>query len=242
KQAVHRDIATLKAALAGQHPADVFMTAASPGQIARFIQDRYYNDHTRYIEALAEAMSYEYRAIADAGFVLQLDCPDLASGRNNVFAEMSFQDYRKAIDQHAQVLNEATAGIPPEQLRMHICWGNYNGPHHRDVPLKDIADIILSARPSAISFEAANPRHEHEWAMWREVRLPEGKTLIPGFIDSTTNYVEHPELVAQRIAHFAEVVGRENVIAGVDCGFGTFAGGETIDTDIVWAKLHSLVE
>ncbi len=242
REAVHRDVAILKAALQGKQPADVFMTAPSPGQIARFLQDRYYHDHTRYIEALAEAMSYDYHAIAEAGFILQLDCPDLASGRNNVFADMSFGDYRMAIDQHVQVLNEATAGIPPEQLRMHICWGNYNGPHHLDVPLKDIVDIILRARPSAISFEAANPRHEHEWAIWKDIGLPEGKTLIPGMLDSTTSYVEHPELVAQRIGRFAEVVGRENVIAGVDCGFGTFAGGENVHAEIAWAKLRSLVE
>ena len=241
-QAVHRDIATLKDALQGRQPTEVFMTAASPGQIGRFLKDTYYNDHRKYVEALAAAMSYEYHAIAEAGFVLQLDCPDLASGRNNQFSEMSFEDYRQAIQLHIDVLNEATAGIPPEQLRMHVCWGNFNGPHHKDVPLKDIVDIVLSGRPSAISFEAANPRHEHEWTIWRDIDLPEGKTLIPGLIDSTTNYVEHPELVAQRIRRFASAVGRENVIAGVDCGFGTFAGAETIHTDIVWLKLRSLVE
>jgi 5-methyltetrahydropteroyltriglutamate--homocysteine methyltransferase len=242
RNAVHHDIAVLKAALHGRTPADVFMTAASPGQIARFIKDTYYHDHRKYLEALAEAMSYEYRTITSAGFVLQLDCPDLASSRNNQFADLSFEDYRQAIQLHVDLLNEATAGIPPEQLRMHLCWGNYNGPHHRDVPLQDIVDVVLTARPSAISFEAANPRHEHEWALWRDVKLPEGKTLIPGMIDSTTNYIEHPELVAQRIERFAEVVGRENVIAGVDCGFGTFAGAETVDREIAWRKLRTLVE
>lgn len=240
--AVRRDVANLKKALPGVSHEDVFMTAVSPGQVARFHANRYYPSHEAYVWAIAEAMTHEYRAIADAGFVLQLDCPDLASGRTSHFADRPLEEFRKVAALHVEVLNWATRDIAPEKVRLHLCWGNYPGPHTRDVPLKDIIDIALAARPAGISFEAANPRHAHEWNLWETRRLPEGKLLIPGVIDSCTNYVEHPELVAQRIVQFAKLVGRENVIAGVDCGFGTFVGSANVDPEIAWVKLGSLVE
>ena len=241
-QAVQHDIANLKQALDGVAHEDVFMTAVSPGQIARFQQNQYYPSHEAYIWALAEAMQPEYRAIADAGFVLQLDCPDLASGRTSQFADASLAEFRKIAALHVEALNWATAGIDHDKMRMHLCWGNYPGPHTRDVPLGDIIDIVLGARPAGILFEGANPRHAHEWSLWETIKLPEGKVLVPGVIDSCTNYVEHPELVAQRIVQYARLVGRENVIAGVDCGFGTFVGSATVDPEIAWVKLGSLVE
>jgi 5-methyltetrahydropteroyltriglutamate--homocysteine methyltransferase len=241
-QAVHRDIANLKAAI-GQTPAsDVFMTAVSPGQIARFLPNHYYPSHETYLAALSDAMRSEYRAIVEAGFVLQLDCPDLASGRNNQFADLSLEEFRKIVQLHVEAMNSALDGLPPEQLRMHLCWGNYQGPHIHDVPLADILDIVFTARPSAISFEAANPRHAHEWKLFETVKLPEGKILIPGVIESCSNYVEHPELVAQRIVRYARLVGRENVLAGSDCGFGTFVGSVTVDPRISWVKLAALAE
>jgi len=240
--AVQRDIANFKQALGGVPHEDIFMTAVSPGQIARFQQNRYYSSHEAYIWALAEAMRPEYKAIADAGFVLQLDCPDLASGRTSQFADISLEEFRKIAALHVEALSWATAGIDPDKMRMHLCWGNYPGPHTRDIPLGDIIDIVLDARPAAILFEGANPRHAHEWSLWEDHKLPEGKVLIPGVIDSCTNYVEHPELVAQRIVQLAKLVGRENVIAGVDCGFGTFVGSATVDPEIAWVKLGSLVE
>ncbi len=242
-QAVQRDIDNLKAALDGSGPEDVFMTAVSPGQIARFMGNTYYPSHEAYVYALAEAMKYEYQAIVEAGFVLQLDCPDLASGRgNSEFAELGLEDWRKVAFMHVDALNQATAGLPPEQLRLHLCWGNYEGPHVHDVPLEDIIDVALSANVQAISFEAANPRHAHEWKLFEKINLPEGKILIPGVLDSCTNYIEHPELVAQRLARFASVVGPENVIAGTDCGFGTFVGDAQVDAEIAWAKLGAMVE
>jgi 5-methyltetrahydropteroyltriglutamate--homocysteine methyltransferase len=240
--AVERDIANLRSALRGVPAQEGFLTSVSPGQLARFIVNEYYPTHEEYLYALAEAMRPEYEAIAAAGLVLQLDCPDLASGRSNQFADLSLAEFRDIIRLHIEVLNVATANIPPEQMRIHICWGNAEGPHHRDIPLADVVDLVLQGRPSAISFEAANPRHEHEWRLFEDAPLPEGKVVIPGVIDSTTNYIEHPELVAQRIERFAAVVGRENVIAGTDCGFGNFAGKSVVDNEIAWAKLASLAE
>jgi len=241
-EAVRRDIANLKAALGGVPHEEVFMTSVSPGQVARFHQNQYYRDHEAYLWAIADAMKREYRAIVEAGFVLQIDCPDLASGRTSHFADRPLEEFLKVARLHVEVLNWATADIDPQRMRLHLCWGNYPGPHTRDVPLKDIIDVALAARPAAISFEAANPRHAHEWDLWKTRRLPDGKVLIPGVIDSCTNYVEHPELVAQRITQYARLVGRENVIAGVDCGFGTFVGSVTVDPEIAWVKLGSLVE
>jgi 5-methyltetrahydropteroyltriglutamate--homocysteine methyltransferase len=241
-EAVRHDIANLKAALNGKQPAEVFMTAVSPGQISRFQPNEYYPSHEAYLYALADAMKHEYRAIVDAGFLLQLDCPDLASGRNSTFAHAPLEDFLKAVELHIEALNYAVEGLPEDCIRMHLCWGNYAGPHHRDVPLKEILPLVFKAKPQAISFEAANPRHEHEWRLFEQVKLPEGKILIPGVIDSCSNYVEHPEVVAQRITRFANVVGRENVIAGTDCGFGTFVGSGDVDPQVAWAKLGSLVE
>jgi len=187
-------------------------------------------------------MRREYMAIVDAGLILQLDCPDLALSRHTVFRHLSLADFRKEIEMHVEALNHAVRDIPTDRMRMHICWASTMGPHHEDVPLKDIVDIVLKGRPGAVSFPGANPRHEHEWKVWRDIKLPEGKIIIPGVIDSTSNFVEHPELVADRIINYANVVGRENVIAGVDCGFGTFAGRVQVDRNIVWMKLASLAE
>ena len=240
--AVERDIQVLKEASAGQQDRQVFMTSASPGQIARFLQNRHYPDDESYLYALADVMKREYQAIADAGFVLQLDCPDLALGRHTQFSHLTLEEFRKVAELHVEVLNYAVADIPPERMRMHACWGSGGGPHHRDVPLKGIVDVVLKARPSGFAFVGANGRHEHEWKVWKEVTLPEGKVIIPGVIDNTTNIIEHPETVAERILRYAGVVGPENVIAGVDCGFGTFADRVQVDSQIVWLKLRSLVK
>ena len=240
-EAVQRDIANLHAAAQTAPPTEAFMTAVSPGTIAQFLRNTYYPSHEAYIAALADAMRPEYRAIIDAGFVLQLDCPDLTGLGENIGPD-GVPAFRSRIQLHVEALNHALDGIPPEQLRLHLCWGNWAGPHTHDVALRDIIDVVFQARPSAISFEGANPRHEHEWAIFKDVRPPEGKVLIPGVIDSCSNYVEHPELVAQRIVRYAQVVGRENVIAGTDCGFGTFVGRRAVDPRIAWVKLGSLVE
>lgn len=242
REQVARDIENLKAATQGVKAEDVFMTAASPGVIALFFANRHYPSREAYLSAIADAMRDEYQAIAGAGFVLQLDCPDLAMGRHLQFADKTLDEFRREASLNVEALNAATAGIPPEQLRMHLCWGNYEGPHHLDVPLKDIIDIVLSARPSAISLEACNPRHAHEWRLFEEEKLPDDKVLIPGVIDSTTNYIEHPEVVAQRLVNYARLVGQERVMAGSDCGFSTFAGVSTVDPRITWAKFQSMAE
>ena len=239
--AVERDIRNLKDATAGRSE-EVFMTSPSPGQIGRFLQNRYYPSDEKYLYTLADVMKREYQAIVQAGFVLQVDCPDLALGRHTQFAHLSLEQFRDVAKMHIDVLNHAVADIPPDRMRMHICWASTGGPHHRDLPLKDIADVVVKGRPGALVVAGANPRHEHEWKVWRDVPLPAGKVLVAGVIDSTTNFIEHPELVAERITRYAAVVGRENVIAGVDCGFGTFAGRVQVDTNIVWRKLASLVE
>jgi 5-methyltetrahydropteroyltriglutamate--homocysteine methyltransferase len=219
-----------------------FMTSPSPGQIARYLKNRHYKTEEAYVYALADVMSREYKAIVDAGFILQLDCPDLAMLRHMVYLDKSLEDFRKIIAVNVAALNHAVADIPADRMRMHVCWGSTVASHHTDVPLKDIVDIVLTAKPQAVSFPAANARHEHEWKIWRNVKLPAGKIIIPGVIDSTVNTVEHPEVVADRLLNFANTVGRENVIAGVDCGFGTFAGRVQVDTKIVWMKLASLTE
>jgi 5-methyltetrahydropteroyltriglutamate--homocysteine methyltransferase len=242
REAVHRDIANLTAALQEAQPEGVFMPAASPGAIAQVMQNNYYPTQEAYLYALADAMRYEYQAIVAAGFTLQLDCPDLAMQRHVRFAGASLDEFRRHLQQSVEVLNYALAGISPEQVRIHVCWGNYHGPHDRDVPLKDIIDLLLKIQGNALSLEAANPRHEHEWNVFEQVRLPEGKLLIPGVIDSCTNYIEHPEVVAQRLVRFARVVGRENVIAGTDCGFDTFAGASAVAPSVAWSKLQSLAE
>jgi 5-methyltetrahydropteroyltriglutamate--homocysteine methyltransferase len=232
----------LAAAKADGKAQDIFMTSPSPGQIARYLKNRYYKTDEEYIYALADVMRREYKAIVEAGFILQLDCPDLAMLRHMVYLNLPLADYRKIIAINVAALNHAVRDLPPERMRMHVCWGSTVAPHHTDVEFKDIVDIVLSGRPHAISFPAANARHEHEWKIWRDVKLPAGKIIIPGVIDSTVNTVEHPELVADRIMNFASAVGRDNVMAGVDCGFGTFAGRVQVDTKIVWMKLQSLAE
>ncbi len=244
--AAQAGIDTAKAALAGakddKKAEDCFMTSPSPGQIARYLKNKYYPTEEAYVFALADVMRREYTAIVDAGLILQLDCPDLAMLRHMVYLDKSLADFRKIIGVNVAALNHAVRDLPPERMRMHVCWGSTVAPHHTDVELKDIVDIVLGARPQAVSFPGANPRHEHEWKIWRDVKLPAGKIIIPGVIDSTSNFVEHPELVADRIVNYAGAVGRENMIAGVDCGFGTFAGRVQVDTKIVWMKLASLAE
>jgi len=240
--AVQQDIATLKAAVAPHQVAEVFMTAASPGVIANFLPNAYYPTEEAYLYALAEVMKQEYQAIVQAGFLLQIDCPDLAMTRVTQFAHLTVDEFKDVVALHIDVLNAALADLPPERMRLHLCWGNYEGPHHHDVPLQAIVGPVLKARPVGLSFEGANPRHAHEWKVWREVELPEDKVLIPGVLDSTTNFIEHPELVAERIVRYAEVVGRERVIAGTDCGFGTSAWGRKVDAKIAWAKLQAMVE
>jgi 5-methyltetrahydropteroyltriglutamate--homocysteine methyltransferase len=240
--AVQRDIDVLRASLTGGET-ETFMSSVSPGQIARFMGNAYYPTHEAYIYALADAMRPEYAAIVNAGFVLQVDCPDLASGRtNSEFASRSFAEWRKIAQMHVAALNEALRGIAPESVRLHLCWGNYAGPHQRDVPLADILDIVLGAHVGGLSFEAANPRHAHEWAVFRDVKLPEDFVLIPGVIESCSVYIEHPELVAQRLERFVAVAGLENVIASTDCGFATFVSSAGMHPGIVWAKLAAMAE
>ena len=236
------DADNLKAAVAGGNVAEAFMSAASPGVISLFFRNEHYKDQETYLFAIADAMRHEYEAVADAGFVLQIDCPDLAMGRHIQYADLSLEDFRDRARLHVAALDHALANIAPDRLRMHLCWGNYEGPHHCDVPLADIIDIVLTARPAAISFEAANPRHAHEWALFERVKLPAGKVLIPGVIESKSNFIEHPELIAQRIARYARLVGRDNVIAGSDCGFGTWVGQAAVDPDVVWAKMAAMAQ
>jgi 5-methyltetrahydropteroyltriglutamate--homocysteine methyltransferase len=241
-EAPTRDAANLRRALGGTDTVEGFMTAASPGVISLFFSNSHYPDHRSYLFAIADAMRHEYEAVARAGFVLQIDCPDLAMGRHIQFADLDLAGFREQAALHVEALNLALENVPPEQSRIHLCWGNYEGPHHYDVPLADILDIVFRARPHGISFEAANPRHAHEWRVFEDTPVPDGKVLIPGVIESKTNYLEHPELVAQRIGRYAALVGRENVIAGVDCGFGTWVGQAAVDPGVVWKKLESLAE
>jgi 5-methyltetrahydropteroyltriglutamate--homocysteine methyltransferase len=242
RSALDRDIAHLKAAAANRHPNEVFMTAPSPGILTRFIINLHYPTEDAYVSALADVMRTEYRAIVEAGFVLQIDAPDLASARNNQYRHLSDDEFRSKIaERNVALLNAATAGLPGDRMRLHICWGNYEGPHTHDLPLLKIIDIAFKARPQAISIEAANPRHDHEWEDLGTIKIPDDKILIPGVIDSTNNFVEHPRLVAQRIGRYAEVIDRERLIAGVDCGFGTAVRRDPKVTDsIVWAKLRAL--
>ena len=237
-----RDLALFAAAVEKHRPVEGFLNAASPGVVTVFLDNRHYPSHDAYLEALAGVLAAEYREIFEAGFTLQIDCPDLAMGRHLAHADLDLAQFRDLAARHVEVLNAATEGLPAEKLRLHLCWGNYEGPHHHDLPLADIVDIVYGARPMAFSIEGSNPRHEHEWVVFRDHPLPDDKVLIPGVIDSTSNFIEHPDLVAQRICRFAEVVGRERVIAGTDCGFATFAGYPNVFPDIVWAKLESLVE
>ena len=242
KAAPVTDADNLKTALVGARAVGGFMSAASPGVIGLFFRNEHYPSQEKYLEAIAEAMRHEYETVAKAGFVLQIDCPDLAMGRHIQYADLTLPEFRKRAALHVEALNHAVANIPAEQLRIHVCWGNYEGPHHRDVAIADIIDIVFSAKPNAISFEAANPRHAHEWTLFEKIKLPQDKVLIPGVIESKSNFIEHPELIAQRIGRYAKLVGRENVIAGSDCGFGTWVGQAAVDPDVVFAKLAAMAE
>lgn len=242
KAAVETDVANFKTAVSSAKPVDAFMPAASLGIIAEIMHNEYYPSEQAYLYALADVMKEEYEAIANAGFVLQIDAPDAAMGRHAQFWNRPLADFREALAMRVEALNHALANIPEEQVRFHICWGNYEGPHSQDVPLADIVDLILKVNAGAYSVEASNPRHAHEWRVWQDVKLPDGKVLIPGVIDSTTNFVEHPEVVADRIMTYANVVGRENVIAGTDCGFGTSAGSSKVDAKVMWAKFKAMTE
>jgi 5-methyltetrahydropteroyltriglutamate--homocysteine methyltransferase len=236
------DVEHLAAAAKGRKAAGLFSSAASPGVISLFFRNEYYKTHEEYLFAIAEAMRFEYETIADAGLTLQLDCPDLAMGRHVQYSNLSLSEFRKRMRLHIEALNHAVRNIPAERLRMHMCWGNYPGPHHCDVPFADIIDVLSLAKPMAILFEAANPRHAHEWKIFETVKAPEGKVMIPGVIECQSHYIEHPELVAQRIERYANLLGRENVMAGVDCGFSIHVGSGGIDPDVVYAKLAALAE
>jgi 5-methyltetrahydropteroyltriglutamate--homocysteine methyltransferase len=237
----HEDIRRFEKALAGRDVSG-FMNAASPGLITAFQPNDYYPDHEAYLADLVTAMRPEYEAIVGAGFQLQLDCPDLAMSRHTGYQDLSEDEFLRRAAANVEALNAATANIPPDRMRMHVCWGNYEGPHDHDIPLERIIDIVLGARPATVLFEAANPRHEHEWAVWSEARIPDDKILAPGLIDTCSNYVEHPELVAQRLARFIDIVGGDRVVASTDCGFGTFAGYGKIDPAVTWKKLAVLRE
>ncbi len=236
------DIDHLREALDGVDVHAAFMNAASPGVIALYFRDDHYGSREAYVHAIAEAMRPEYEAIVDAGFLLQIDCPDLGMGRHIQFADKTVEEFRREAALNVEALNAATASIAPERMRMHVCWGNYEGPHHRDVPFADVVDLVFGARPAMVAFEAANPRHAHEWRIFEEMKLPDGKVLIPGVIESKSNFIEHPELIAQRIRRYADLVGDENVMAGSDCGYGTWVGQAAVDPDVVWAKLRALRE
>ncbi len=239
-----RDIARLERAVAeaGAGETDVFMNAASPGVIAVFQSNEHYPSDNAYIDALAAAMSAEYEAIAEAGFILQLDCPDLAMARHTQYEGLSDAEFVAHAERHVEMLNAALENVPAEMSRMHLCWGNYEGPHHCDIAVEKILHVVMRAKPQVISFEASNPRHAHEWRQWRDADIPEDKVLMPGVIDSVTNFIDHPQGVAERICRFADIVGRERVLAGSDCGFGTFAGFGKVDPEIAYAKLGALAE
>ena len=237
------DLKNLAAACAAARPTEAFMNAASPGVLTKFVPDRYYHDEDAYVAALADALRQEYEAIHRAGFILQIDAPDLGSARHNQYQHLSDADFLHIAERNVAALNHATQNIPPEAMRLHICWGNYEGPHTHDIPLATMFDTCMRARPQALLFEAANPRHAHEWEDLKAAKIPDDKILMPGLIDSTTNFVEHPRLVAQRICQYADIVGRERVIAGTDCGFATFAAQQNaVVPSIAWAKLTALSE
>lgn len=240
-QPLHDDIRRFRSALARNgNGVAAFMNAASPGLITAFQVNRHYPSHEAYLADIVDAMRPEFEAIVEAGFLLQLDCPDLAMSRHTGYQDQSEEEFLRTAAANVEALNAATANIAPEKMRMHVCWGNYEGPHDHDIPLERVVDIIIGARPATILFESANPRHEHEWKVWRDAKLPDHKILAPGLIDSCSNYVEHPELIAQRIERFAGFVGKDRVVASTDCGFGTFAGYGKIDPDVTWKKLRAL--
>jgi 5-methyltetrahydropteroyltriglutamate--homocysteine methyltransferase len=243
RRPLETDLTNLAAACTAATPVEAFMNAASPGVLTKFVPDRYYQDEDAYVDALANALKEEYEAITKAGFILQIDAPDLGSARHNQYQHLSDDEFLRIAERNIAALNHATANIPPEAMRMHLCWGNYEGPHTHDIPLAKIFDVAMRARPAGLSFEGANPRHAHEWEDLRNAQIPDDKILIPGVIDSTTNFVEHPRLIAQRICHYADIVGRDRVIAGADCGFATFAFvNNAVAPSVVWAKLEALAE
>jgi 5-methyltetrahydropteroyltriglutamate--homocysteine methyltransferase len=239
---LNEDLANLRNAVDAAQPLEAFMNAASPGVLALFQPNDYYPTQDAYLEALGEAMRAEYEAVVGAGFLLQIDAPDFGMGRHTMYRHATVEEYLGAAARHVEVLNHALRNLPADRMRMHICWGNYEGPHHHDVPLELLLPVVIRAKPQALLFEAANPRHAHEWAVFKRQQVPDDKVLVPGVLSTTTNYVEHPELVAERLVRFADIVGRERVIAGTDCGFGTFGGFGPVDPDIVYLKLGSLVE
>ena len=239
---VESDIRRMRAAVERHQPGGAFLTAASPGLIAIFHPNRHYPTHAAYLHALAAAMRVEYRAIVDAGFDLQIDCPDLAMGRHTIFKTTGDTAFLRHAEEQVEALNDALAGLPPERLRMYVSWGNYEGPHTHDIPLEKILPIILKGRPAQLMLEAATPTHLHDWRVFERIKLPDDKILLPGVIDVTNNYVEHPEVVADRIERFASVVGRERVIASTDSGFAAFAGDQMVDPKVAYAKLASLVK
>jgi 5-methyltetrahydropteroyltriglutamate--homocysteine methyltransferase len=240
--ALEQDLRNFRRAVDDASPRGAFINAASPGVIAVFQKNEFYPSEDEYIEAVASAMRTEYESIVEAGFLLQIDSPDLAMGRHLAFADLPDDQFLRIAERNVQALNLAVENIPASKMRMHLCWGNYAGPHHRDIPLRRIIDIVLLAKPAYLLLEGANPRHGHEWQVFEEVGLPDDKVLIPGVIDSTSNYIEHPDLIAERICRYADVVGRARVMAGTDCGFSTFRDYPTVYPDIAWAKLRSLVE
>jgi 5-methyltetrahydropteroyltriglutamate--homocysteine methyltransferase len=237
---LERDLRHLQAAIEGQPVTGAFMNAPSPGIVALFAPNEHYDDLDEYLNAIGEAMKTEYEAIVAAGFQLQIDAPDLAMGRHIMYRDNTDDEFVASVVRHVEAINTALRDIPAEKVRLHLCWGNYEGPHHFDIELARIIDAVLAVKPQTILFEAANPRHQHEWAVWRDAAIPADKILCPGMIDSTSNYIEHPTLVAQRIRTFSDIVGSDRVIAGTDCGFGTWAGFGSVDPDICWAKLRSL--
>ncbi|HEU5134475.1 MAG TPA: cobalamin-independent methionine synthase II family protein [Steroidobacteraceae bacterium] len=239
---LEEDLANFARGVAAGAPADAFLNAASPGVIALFQPNDYYKTADEYLEAIAEALRGEYEAIVAAGFLVQIDAPDLGMGRHTMYRNATVAEYLARAERHVEVLNHALRNLPASSVRMHCCWGNYEGPHHHDVPMRDLLPVLLKAKPQALLFEAANPRHAHEWTVFRDASLPDDKILIPGVLSSTTNYVEHPELVAERLLRFADIVGRERVMAGSDCGFSTFAGFGAVDPDIVYMKLAAMAE
>ena len=240
--AVAVDVANLKRAVEGTDETQMFMSAASPGVISLFFGNEWYPSDEEYVFAIAEAMRHEYEAIAAAGITVQLDCPDLAMGRHSAYARMDATEFRRRAAMNIEALNHAVRDIPADRLRMHLCWGNYPGPHHHDVDLAEIIDLVWKAKPPTILFEAANPRHAHEWTLFEHVKVPDDKVLCPGMIEPQSNYVEHPQLVAQRLERYARLVGRERVMAGVDCGFSVHVGLQGIDPEVAWAKLRALAE
>lgn len=239
---LEKDIAAMKAGMASAGYADGFMNAASPGVIALFQPSDYHKTVDAYLGDLSEAMRHEYEAIVAAGLILQIDAPDLGLGRHMMYRDLDEKGFLRRAALHIEAINNALRNVPRDRVRMHICWGNYEGPHTRDIALKAVLPEVLKAKPGALLFEGANPRHSHEWTVWHEIKAPDDLVLIPGCIDSTTNFVEHPELVAQRLANYIRAVGKDRVIAGTDCGFSTFAGYGVVEPEITWAKLRSLKE